>query len=546
MKGTKMRRFFVIVLAIVLLIMGSPLVMTPVHAQQSACADAPPARFSIGMRGAVLPVKPGESAIPVRVRDQAGRRGLIILQMQTGAQFTVVDGPQCADGFTWWQITTDDQVTGWTAEGSKENYFIDPIASAKVDCPNAPLTRFAVGATGLVRPAKAGTTPNSARLRDSASTSGKVLSNIPENTQFTVTGGPVCTEGYVWWEIKVSAALKGWTAEGDRQKYYIIPIAFAVIAAPTVQPPKTSVAPTPTPRSQLMYSALAPDDKTVFMGYLNGTGLLFDAQTGGKIREFKTPGAVIFSVAYSPDSHLIVTGDQSGVLTIWNTTSDEAIKKLAAPNNDTAINIVFTPDGKRLLTNGRSGTTRLWDLDSGAVVREFKEAFRQAGGGLAVSPDGKQVVTGGSDATVTIWDMETGAVLHKLIGHKDFICGAAFSPDGKIVLTGGLDGTMRLWDAATGNQIRQFEATDPLTVVYNVAYSHDGKYALSANSDQIARLWDVATGKEIRQFVGHDCELMIVAFSSDDALVFTSSDHDGTARLWNAATGKEIRRFQNQ
>lgn len=540
-----MRKLLLILLAIGLLLSSAAIMITPIHAQQSSCADAPPSRFSIGMRGAVLPVKPGESAIPVRVRDQAGRRGLIILQMQTGAQFAVIDGPKCADGFTWWQITTDDQVTGWTAEGNKENYFVDPIMAAKVDCPNAPLTRFAVGATGLVRPAKIGTTPNSARVRDAASTSGKLLSYVPENTPFTVTGGPVCADGYVWWEIKVSAALKGWTAEGDHKNYFIIPIAFASV--PTAQPPRTPVTPTAPAQKQnfLLYSALAPDDKTVFMGYQNGTGLLFDSQTGSKTRQFTTSGRPMYTVAYSPDSSQIATGDDVGNLIVWSAATGDVIKKLTTPDGDAPLNILFTPDGKGLLTNGRSGTTRLWDIGSGTVVREFKEAFRQAGGGLAVSPDGKKVVTGGSDATVTIWDAATGAKLHTLIGHKDFICGAAFSPDGKYVLTGGLDGTVRLWDAATGNQVRQFEATDPPTVVYNVAYSHDGKYALTANSDHITRLWDVATGKEVRQFIGHNCALMIVAFSSDDKLVFTSSDHDGTARLWDTATGKEVRRFEN-
>ena len=42
------------------------------------------------------------------------------------AEFDVLDGPICADGFAWWQVHFEN-TTGWTAEGQDENYWLEPV-----------------------------------------------------------------------------------------------------------------------------------------------------------------------------------------------------------------------------------------------------------------------------------------------------------------------------------------------------------------------------------------------------------------------------------
>ena len=46
------------------------------------------------------------------------------------------------------------------------------------------------------------------------------------------------------------------------------------------------------------------------------------------------------------------------------------------------------------------------------------------------------------------------------------------------------------------------------------------------------RLWETATGKLRRELVGHDSEIMSLAFSPDGRLL-ASGSHDTTAMIWD-------------
>jgi hypothetical protein len=48
-----------------------------------------------------------------------------LLYLPDNYVFDVIGGPQCIDGFTWWQITTQGQI-GWSAEGDSSKRYIQP------------------------------------------------------------------------------------------------------------------------------------------------------------------------------------------------------------------------------------------------------------------------------------------------------------------------------------------------------------------------------------------------------------------------------------
>ncbi len=90
------------------------------------CPESPPARVAVGDLAFVTISPAGEERVDLRVRNSAG--GERIGALAEGTQFTVIGGPECADGLTWWQIETlDGSLTGWSAEGiAADDYYIQP------------------------------------------------------------------------------------------------------------------------------------------------------------------------------------------------------------------------------------------------------------------------------------------------------------------------------------------------------------------------------------------------------------------------------------
>jgi hypothetical protein len=70
-----------------------------------------------------------ESADSIRVRSEAGFQAKQVGQIPPGGYFDVIDGPQCVDGVAWFHVNADNGVQGWMAEGSSEEYWVQPIVS---------------------------------------------------------------------------------------------------------------------------------------------------------------------------------------------------------------------------------------------------------------------------------------------------------------------------------------------------------------------------------------------------------------------------------
>ncbi len=83
-------------------------------------------------------------------------------------------------------------------------------------CPGAPPPRLTVGQTGRVTPGL----PN--KLRSEPSLNASEVGRAPGEAVFVVVGGPVCADGYTWWQINYNGII-GWTASGTEGEYWVEP-----------------------------------------------------------------------------------------------------------------------------------------------------------------------------------------------------------------------------------------------------------------------------------------------------------------------------------
>jgi hypothetical protein len=97
-----------------------PEILPPVAS--TVCNQTLPSRLAPGMTGVVL----NDDDSKVNVRAAAGQnkqKEYVLEPLQT---FSVVGGPECADGLTWFHIAYGRNERGWIAEGTTF-YFVQPL-----------------------------------------------------------------------------------------------------------------------------------------------------------------------------------------------------------------------------------------------------------------------------------------------------------------------------------------------------------------------------------------------------------------------------------
>lgn len=136
----------------------------------------------------------------------------VIVDIWPGTPVTIIRGPSTADELAWWEVQakTDagQDVRGWMAEASPEGI---PLLGVRT---LSPPPDFAVGELATV-----GTVPVRARREPGylLKPENDVLGEFRVRATLVIQGGPVCSDGLVWWRAGGIAAwgseLVGWTAQ---------------------------------------------------------------------------------------------------------------------------------------------------------------------------------------------------------------------------------------------------------------------------------------------------------------------------------------------
>ena len=88
------------------------------------CPDAPDIRLIIQERGRVT----DNNDDTLNLRSGPGTSFDILVALNPRDEFTVIEGPTCAEGFSWFRVRAAATI-GWIAEGDSEDYYVEPYLS---------------------------------------------------------------------------------------------------------------------------------------------------------------------------------------------------------------------------------------------------------------------------------------------------------------------------------------------------------------------------------------------------------------------------------
>ncbi len=282
------------------------------------------------------------------------------------------------------------------------------------------------------------------------------------------------------------------------------------------------------------------------------------AYSAGTVSRFTQHEVPVHAVAFSADGLLAASGDDNGVLLVWNVETNEQIQTFGA-HTDRINAIDFDPSmellvsvacGEREDTANEEcirGDVILWNVATGEEIRRF-EGHEDDVTTVTFDMSGGRILTGSADRTMRLWDVQSGEQIGIYRRHLGKIVDVAFHPQElNLAVSLAIDTPPTLWDLETGREVIRYYQHDvmdePNLDVGSVTFSPDGSQILGSFGIPM-RLWDTTTGELIREFLGHGSYVNSVAFSVDGQLALSSAWRENSFRVWDTSTGVELRRFE--
>ena len=175
-----------------------------------------------------------------------------------------------------------------------------------------------------------------------------------------------------------------------------------------------------------------------------------------KEEQFMMHSSPILSLAFSPDSTLLASGDKEGCVKVWRASTGQCLRRLEGAHSAGVTALAFAPSS----------------LSSSSSTAE-------AGGSSSNSSSSAHLLSASYDGTSRVHGLKSGRVLKELRGHSSYVTCAAWATQAvrgverftskdpskkasssapplllfggkQAIVTGSADGSVRWWDAATG------------------------------------------------------------------------------------------------
>jgi WD40 repeat protein len=289
--------------------------------------------------------------------------------------------------------------------------------------------------------------------------------------------------------------------------------------------------------------AFSPDGKYLLAGRGDGPCTLWETATGERRAEMRLSKFPHRAQAVSADVAMFAVVTVAGDVRVWKVATGQLLREWSVPGKPKAV--ALSPDGKTLATGEETGVIRLWETRT-HVERGRLEGVHSAGvSALAFAPNGCTLASGDKNAGIVLWDLSGKARPRswkveppEKPSEPSGVSVLRFTPDGKTLGSAGAGGLgiLDLWEVASGKRVCRIRDSHPL----EFAFSPDSKTVATLGSWYV-HLWNVSSGRMVPG-QGHKGIVDQLAFSPDDQSVTSVAGVETV--VWDAATGKERRTLE--
>lgn len=217
------------------------------------------------------------------------------------------------------------------------------------------------------------------------------------------------------------------------------------------------------------------------------------------------------------------------VIVIRNATDLKVIGQLVG---ESIVHLAFSPNSKLLASCAEDGLVKIWNVGSSTSISEWK-VEPEAVSAISFHADDK-LLTVQSNGMVKLWNVKPQKLLtqFQLPPRKvsELVENFAVSPDGRYFAASYTDGIAELYDSA-GKRIATFKCQAEEAPI--IAFSADGRLLATGGFEGTVKLWDTTSRRELLTLRGTPYPVGAIAFSRDESRMAVLDDY-GYVRIWNA------------
>ncbi len=276
---------------------------------------------------------------------------------------------------------------------------------------------------------------------------------------------------------------------------------------------------------------------------------LYDMETLAPRALWGTERGMMNVATFSHDARWIATGDQDGILKVWDTQNGQCVARTdwgGAERRNVILHVQFSPDDQYIAASGFGhSAVYAWNTELNAPIRNFKlenpnlSDYRKEGTSndrhfpIAFSPKSNLFAYVTSPETVTVSDINIGEDIAHLTGHTAPLHTLLFSPCGQYLASASLGATVQVWEIQSESL-----AMTPKTYEGNrirLAYSPDETLRVADIYNDKVIIWDATQQKELDTFNTIGTTAENARFSSD-GMQFAIACWNHKIQIWQANT----------
>ena len=177
------------------------------------------------------------------------------------------------------------------------------------------------------------------------------------------------------------------------------------------------------------------------------------------ITSFPGHNSQVTACACCPTSDVILSGDNSGTLTLWDVRDKGKLpmwtSSVSVHGRNSVVSVAFDHTGVLFCTSTEDGTLSVWDrrapehpLEEEEEDQEFVDLIQShkvPPCKALFHPRKPMILTAGTDDTPKIFDLEMSSHLYSFEGHDKPNCSCAWAPNGRTFATADSDGVVIVW-----------------------------------------------------------------------------------------------------